>query len=60
MAVWLGNLLWRASSFIAAAWLGLNYSNGWTLYSVNHAAAQAGIIVLIGVAFRLLVAGKQI
>ena len=59
MAVWLGNLLWWASILIAAAWLGLNYSTGWTFYSVSHASAQAGIIVLIGIAFRLLVAGKQ-
>jgi hypothetical protein len=40
-------------------WVWLNYSTGWELYSVNVAAKQAGIIVVTGIAFRLLAAGKK-
>jgi hypothetical protein len=59
MAAWLGNFLWLASVLIAAARFWLNYSTDWALYSVSHASAQAGIILLIGIALRLLAADKQ-
>jgi hypothetical protein len=59
MAVRLGNLLLWASVLVAVGWVWLNYSTDWELYSVNVAAKQAGIIVLTGIAFRLLAAGKK-
>jgi hypothetical protein len=59
MAVRLGNLLLWASVLVAVGWVWLNYLTDWELYSVNVAAAQAGIIILIGIAFRLLAAGKK-
>jgi len=55
----LGNFLLRASILIAAGWLWLNYLTGWAFHSVSHASAQAGIIVLTGIALRLLAAGKK-
>jgi hypothetical protein len=52
----LGNFLLRASVLIAGGWILLNYSTRWTFNSVGHVSAQACIIVLIGLALRLLVA----
>jgi hypothetical protein len=50
----LGHFLLRASILIAAGWIWLNYWTGWGSHSPGHAFEQAGIIVLIGIALRLL------
>jgi hypothetical protein len=59
MMAGLGNFLLRASILIAAGWVWLNYLSGWKFHSVSHASAQAGIIVLTGIALRLLTAGEN-
>jgi hypothetical protein len=56
----LGNFLLRASILIAAGWIWLNYWTRWAFHSSSHTFAQAGIIVLIGIALRLLAAGEKI
>jgi hypothetical protein len=56
----MAGFLLRASILIAAGWVWLNYSTGWKFHSVTHVAAQAGIIVLTGIALLLLAAGKKV
>jgi hypothetical protein len=56
----LGNFLLRGSILIVVGWVWFNYSTDWVFHSASRASAQAGIIVLTGIAFRLLVAGKKI
>jgi hypothetical protein len=48
-----------ANILIAAGWVWLNYLTSLAFHSVSDASAQAGIIVLTGIALRLLVAGKK-
>jgi len=52
----LGNFLLRACVLTAGGWTLLNYSTRWAFNSVGHTSAQACIIVLIGLALRLLFA----
>jgi hypothetical protein len=46
---WLRGLLLHASIFMAVGWVWLNYANG-TFYPMEVVSAQAGIMVLIGIA----------
>jgi hypothetical protein len=55
----LGNVLFWASVLIAGAWIYFNYSTGGAFYSLGNASPQAGIMVLIGIALRLLAAGGK-
>jgi hypothetical protein len=49
----LRGLLLRASILTAVGWVWFNYVNG-TFYSVGVVSAQAGIMVLIGIALYAL------
>ena len=43
----LGSFLLRASILVAVGWVWFNYANG---YPMNAVSAEAGIMVLIGIA----------
>jgi hypothetical protein len=48
---WLGSFLLRASILVAVGWAWFNYANG---HPMNAVSAEAGIMVLIGIALYAL------